>query len=268
MGETIERWMSRDPATLGAADSALAAHELMLGRGIRHLPVVADGQRVIGVLSCDDLRAALALEAGFRAPLPVAARSEAREWCVGDLMTHLPETLGPGDSLEAAALRMAERRIGCLPIVDARGRLVGILSETDLLRALATRLAGERPAGAHGARTLVDELQRERDAVARELARSADEDRRRSEERRAPGDLAEHAALRSDEQFAESLESIRARRLAALDHALRRAAEGHFGRCEGCGGEIPVPRLRALPGSTQCIACARRAEGGAPAGPR
>ena len=39
---------------------------------------------------------------------------------------------------------MAERRIGCLPIVDAKGRLVGLLSETDLLYALAALLWTER----------------------------------------------------------------------------------------------------------------------------
>jgi CBS domain-containing protein len=36
---------------------------------------------------------------------------------------------------------MADRRIGCLPVVDASGRLAGLLSETDVLRALATMLS-------------------------------------------------------------------------------------------------------------------------------
>lgn len=263
MQEQVERWMTGDPVVAEASESALEAHETMLRHGIRHLPVVDAQRRVVGVLSCDDLRAALPLEAGTRTPLPVATRSLAREWRVGDLMTHMPETLRPTDSLERAAERMADRRVGCLPIVDARGELVGILSETDLLRALAKRLRigrdaepDEAPASA-----LVRDLERERLAVARELAELGAEDRRRTDLRRAPGDLAERAALLSDEQLSESLEAMRARRLSALDHALERASQGRLGVCERCGGAIPIARLRALPSTTQCVRCARQGEG-------
>lgn len=263
MEEQVNRWMSGNPVTANAAESALEAHESMLRHGIRHLPVVDENFRVVGVLSCDDLRAALPLGAGYRMPLPVAARAEAREWRVGDLMTHMPETLRPTDTLEAAAECMAERRIGCLPIVDARGQLVGILSETDLLRALARRLRAVPPSEADEtpASALIRELERERRAVARELSALGAEDRRRTAARRAPGDLAEQAVLRSDEQLSESLEGMHARRLVALDRALERAAQGRLGVCERCGGQIPLARLRALPSSTLCVRCARQGEG-------
>jgi acetoin utilization protein AcuB len=263
MQERIKSWMSGDPISARADESALAAHDLMVRQGIRHLPIVDETRRVVGVLSIDDLRAALPLGANLRAPVPESSRAEARDWTVSDLMTHAPETLGPLDTLEAAAERMADRRIGCLPIVDGAGRLAGILSETDLLRALATHLWSERladRAAESSVTTLVRELERERDAVARDLAQLADEDRRRTEERAEPTDLAERATLRSDEQLAESFESAKARRLVALEHALERAASGKLGICERCGGAIPVARLRALPGATECIACARSLE--------
>jgi CBS domain-containing protein/RNA polymerase-binding transcription factor DksA len=255
--------MTADPVVISAEESALEAHEAMLRRGIRHLPIVDEKRRVIGVLSCDDLRAALPLEAGYGVALPVAARAEANEWRVGDLMTHLPETVGPSDALATAARRMAARRIGCLPVVDRERVLVGILSETDLLRALAAKLgpadaAPEARAESEG--SLLRELERERSAVAHELEVLGNRDRMRTGERREPGDFAEQATLRSDELFAESLEAMRARRLAALDRALERAASGHFGRCERCSGEIQPARLRALPGTTLCIRCARTSE--------
>jgi CBS domain-containing protein/RNA polymerase-binding transcription factor DksA len=263
MQERVKAWMSGDPVSARAEDSALAAHDLMIRQGVRHLPIVDEARRVVGVLSIDDLRAALPIGASLRIPVPQTARPDVREWSVGDLMTHSPETLGPYDTLETAAERMADRRIGCLPIVDGGGRLVGILSETDLLRALATHLWSERlgeRAAESSITTLVRELEREREAVAKDLAQLAGEDRRRTEERREPGDLAEHATLRSAEQLSEAFESAKARRLAALEHALERAKTGRLGICERCGGAIPVARLRALPGSTECIACARSHE--------
>jgi len=47
------------------------------------------------------------------------------------------------------------------------------------------------------------------------------------------------------------------KRLAALDPALDRAARGELTVCARCGSPIAIPRLRALPGATTCIACAR-----------
>lgn len=41
-----------------------------------------------------------------------------------------------------------------------------------------------------------------------------------------------------------------------LDRAVRRLAEGGYGRCAGCGGPIAAERLEALPATTTCIACA------------
>jgi CBS domain-containing protein/RNA polymerase-binding transcription factor DksA len=260
MHDAIKSWMSGDPITATADESALAAHERMIRHGIRHLPIVDGERRVVGVLAIDDLRSALPVGASLRGPIDAAARDAEANWTVGDLMTHAPDTLGPDDSLQHAAERMADRRIGCLPIVDGAGRLAGILSETDVLRALAThlwteRLSAER-APASPETTLLRELHREREAVAKQLAQLAERDRRRTDERREPGDPADVASLRSDEQLAEALEAAKARRLAALDHALERAAQGRFGICDRCGERIPVARLRALPGSTRCVRCA------------
>jgi CBS domain-containing protein len=259
MQERIKAWMSGDPVSAQPDESALAAHERMIRQGVRHLPVVDGDRRVVGVLSIDDLRAALPVGADWRQPISESARAAVAGWTVGDLMSHAPETLGPDDTLQTAAERMADRRIGCLPIVDGAGRLAGILSETDVLRALATHLWSERlaeRAAETAETTLLRELDREREAVAKELARLRVLDRSRTDERREPGDQAEQATLRSDEQLSEALEAAKARRLAGLEHALELAARGKLGICERCGARIPVARLRALPGSNLCIDCA------------
>jgi acetoin utilization protein AcuB len=258
MHEAIRSWMSADPVTASAEESALAAHERMIRHGIRHLPIVDGERRPIGVLSIDDLRAALPVGVDPRAPVGDSARAAEANWTVADLMTHSPDTLGPEDTLQHAAERMAQRRIGCLPIVDGAERLIGILSETDVLRALATHLWMDRLGDARHEspeQSLLHELRRERDAVAKQLAQLSARDRSRTEQRREPGDLADAASLRTDEQMSEALEAAKTRRLAALDLALERAARGRFGFCDRCGGRIPVARLRALPGAATCMRC-------------
>ncbi|WP_245607238.1 TraR/DksA family transcriptional regulator [Pseudonocardia spinosispora] len=47
--------------------------------------------------------------------------------------------------------------------------------------------------------------------------------------------------------------------LEAIDHALERLSAGTYGTCTGCGGDIARQRLMALPATTTCIDCARRA---------
>ena len=123
MSTDVKAHMSGDPVAVRAETLAADAWKLMADRRIRHLAVVDGERHVVGVISRGDL---------MRVPL---IRQLAR-----DVMTRNPETVGMDAPLAEAADRMAERRIGCLPVVDEAGRLAGMISETDALRALATLL--------------------------------------------------------------------------------------------------------------------------------
>lgn len=104
---------------------------MCLGR-VRHLPVV-DGARLVGVVSQRDL-----LAAGLSQALEFDGkqrRSFLRSVAVAEVMSGSPISAPRDLSLEAAAKLMLEHRIGCLPIVDEKGSAVGIVTETDLLRA-------------------------------------------------------------------------------------------------------------------------------------
>jgi CBS domain-containing protein/RNA polymerase-binding transcription factor DksA len=261
----VKEFMSGDPVAIEAHASALEAHDLMLDRGIRHLPVIDAARRVVGVLSIDDLRAALPFPMILGRSLVPAEREEAREWRVADLMTHAPETIGEDASLAEAAERMADRRIGCLPVVDPQGRLAGIVSETDALRALATSLWSDRLRDARSASTeldvLVGQLRREREAIARRLdGYHAVERDLSADVHDEPRDAADRGADEREVSLTERLDAFAARRLEALDRALDHAAQGRLSLCDACGGGIPLARLRAMPGTTLCVACAREAE--------
>jgi len=266
MQAAIKEWMSGDPVWISPGACALEALEQMQDRGIRHLPVLDAGRRVVGVLSLDDLRAALPFPVALRDAPTLEQRESAREWTVSDLMTHAPQTLSEGADLAEAADRMAERRIACLPIVDPDGRLAGILTETDLLHALATllwsdRVRARRARGGSELEDLVADLRREREAIAARLDRyHALERDLATHASREPIDAAEAGSDAAELRVTEGLDALAIRRLAALDHALDRAARGTLGVCEGCGGAVPPARLRALPGTSQCVACARRAQ--------
>jgi CBS domain-containing protein len=115
--------------TLGRNERLSIADRIMrLGR-IRHLPVVDDdGQTLVGLVSQRDLfRGALATALGYG----VSAQSKLMEsLLVKDVMHTDVVTTTAETSLRDAAQVMAERKLGCLPVVDG-DRLVGILTEGD-----------------------------------------------------------------------------------------------------------------------------------------
>jgi CBS domain-containing protein len=99
----------------------------------RHLPVVEEG-RLVGMLTQRDLfHAALSTALNFGEK---AQKEFLKTVVVKDVMTDEVLTIDPGADVKEAARRMIEHKIGCLPVVE-NGKLVGIVSETDLLRVVA-----------------------------------------------------------------------------------------------------------------------------------
>ena len=99
-------------------ETVAAVREVFRRRRIRQLPVVAVG-RVIGIVTDRDVRSAASDTA-----------------TVDAVMTPNPVTVTPAIPVERAAMLMRERKIGALPVVEGE-TLVGIVSESDLLEAVA-----------------------------------------------------------------------------------------------------------------------------------
>ncbi len=133
---TIAKIMSSAPVVVEPKVPLREAYRVMAEHRIRHIPVVsADG--LVGVISDRDVREAL--------PSPMSP-GEAMEFAaamdripVWEVMAEEVVTVTPRTSLAEAAHMLAGRKIGCLPVLDA-GRLVGIVTETDMLQAFAALL--------------------------------------------------------------------------------------------------------------------------------
>ena len=133
----VKNWMTRGAATIHSDALARGAADMMKTRRLRHLPVVDHGGRLVGIVTDRDLR-----QVTFA---PVLERrlpnlSEAlKTLTVGEIMTRGVVTVRPSAEIREAARLMHERKIGALPVVDG-DRVAGILTESDVLRALQSVL--------------------------------------------------------------------------------------------------------------------------------
>jgi CBS domain-containing protein len=119
-------------------DDSVSCHEAatrMLRAKVRHLPVVDPAGALAGILTDRDLRHGLLAPAMFGERRPTTLEDVLKSARVGDVMSTPVVTVAPGEDLATAARIMREHKIGSLPVV-ANGRVVGIVTETDLLRQL------------------------------------------------------------------------------------------------------------------------------------
>ena len=122
--------MERDFVSVRPEERLDLVEDVMrLGR-IRHMPVIDRG-RLVGIVTQRDLlSASLSNSLDFEA---VERRRFMESVTVDEVMTLEPEVIGPDAPLRDAAAQMIDRKIGCLPVLDDERRVVGIITETDLI---------------------------------------------------------------------------------------------------------------------------------------
>ncbi len=116
--------MTREVVTLAPHHPLREAIAVLARRHFRHLLVAAPGGKLLGVVSDRDLLRFM------------IGRSRWEDSPLRDVMMTEPVTAGPDTPLSAACAEMMAHRINCLPVVDARGHICGILTSTDLLKSL------------------------------------------------------------------------------------------------------------------------------------
>ena len=119
----ISEWMQRRVVAIEETDDLETIESLMRERHVRHLPVVRAG-RLVGLISHRDFIRALEISRRRHEADPV--------WAM-DVMTRDLVTVTPDTPMREAVALFLEHKIGCLPVVQG-GKLVGILTETDVVR--------------------------------------------------------------------------------------------------------------------------------------
>lgn len=137
--------MTSDPLTVDPNMSLQEAAGLLKQRGIRHLPVVDSAGHLTGILTDRDITH-MAFVPALSEYLPWDSR-RLKAPRVRDAMTWSVVTTDPGATLVQAGFTMFQRRIGSLPVVE-NGRLVGILTDRDVLAALSKAQGTQTDLGA------------------------------------------------------------------------------------------------------------------------
>lgn len=127
--------MSFKPITVDPEMPMLEARQRMADARIRHL-VVTEGSRVAGVVTDRDIRLNLASPATSLSVWELNALLA--KLTVGEIMTRSVIVVEGDRPISEAARLMIDHKIGALPVVDG-GRLVGIVTESDFVRLVATR---------------------------------------------------------------------------------------------------------------------------------
>ncbi len=133
--------MRQDVTTVDSHDRITVVMRSLQKRGVRHVPVVDAGE-LVGIVSDRDVKSAMA-----SAALPSRGErpgSMLDELAAADIMARPVVTVAPSFPVEEAARLMVTKRISALPVTDG-GRLVGIVTDTDLLQLFVRAMGVTEP---------------------------------------------------------------------------------------------------------------------------
>lgn len=136
--------MKTDLISVRPETTLAEAKTLMQDNDFRHLPVVDDNDKLVGIITDRDMRDAhpssLLAEEAYQRTL-----AEVMQHPVEKIMTRDPITISPYYTLQDTLLVIGQKKVGALPVVDEKGRLRGIMSTRDLLRAFVNIMGIDEP---------------------------------------------------------------------------------------------------------------------------
>ena len=140
----VQNWMTSDVVSVTPDTTLLKLGKLMRDKKVRRLPVLDENEHVVGIISDRDVRDASpsrATSLDMYEMHYLLAGIKAR-----DIMTPNPVTISPIDTVEKAAMMLLDRKFSGLPVVEESGKLVGVISEHDVFKALVA-ISGAREGG-------------------------------------------------------------------------------------------------------------------------
>jgi acetoin utilization protein AcuB len=136
--------MTRSVVSTGPDRTVFEAQELMAQNHIRHLPVVDPEGLLIGIVTDRDIRSALP-NRYLQEDISTEQKSKLSKLRVSDIMIRKVISISPNHTIQDALMMIQNAKVGALPVVDEDGRLKGILSVRDLLRAFINVLGIGEP---------------------------------------------------------------------------------------------------------------------------
>lgn len=137
----VKHIMSTPVVSLFAEQTLPLAEDIMRLKHLRHIPVIDDANRLVGVVSHRDI---LAAQISSLTNISFMARREIQDRTkIAEIMTTDVWTAGPDMTAATAGRLLLDHRFGCLPVVDNDGALVGIITERDFMN-LAVKALDER----------------------------------------------------------------------------------------------------------------------------
>jgi acetoin utilization protein AcuB len=145
----VKDCMTRHPIMISPETPAVKAQNLMIENKVRHLPVVGDGKRIVGLITRESLM------------VPPSDLGSLNVWEISRLLSDIKAedvmvkekalvTIDPNATLESAAELMIKETVGCLPVIEDNV-VVGIITEVDMLAKLAELLGS----GVEGVRATI-----------------------------------------------------------------------------------------------------------------
>lgn len=144
MHQQVKDWMTTEVITAEQNMTLPDAHELMKTHKIRRLPIVDKKRTLIGIVTQGDVR-------GARPSQATSLSIWEMNYLLGklqlkDFMSAQPLTVNPETSVGEAARLMLDQKISGIPVVDESGKLVGIITESDLFRVMVRQWEEEQSA--------------------------------------------------------------------------------------------------------------------------
>lgn len=141
----VTETMKTDLIAVRPETKLVDAIKLMEKGNFRHLPVVDKDSKLVGIITDRDMRSArpssLLDEADYQKTYDMVMQKHT----VAEVMTKDPLTIAPYFTLQDSLLVMGKKKVGALPVVDEQGKLKGIMSTRDLLRAFVNIMGIEEP---------------------------------------------------------------------------------------------------------------------------
>jgi len=140
----VSRSMTSKVITIQPDANVLEAQKIMATHQIRHLPVIDGEDVLIGFVTDRDIRSVLPYDC-YKSHDRTEEKEKSAGLKIKDIMTREPLTISPSDTIQDALLLIQIKRVGAFPVVDDTGKLKGIISVRDLLRAFTNVLGIGEP---------------------------------------------------------------------------------------------------------------------------